>query len=124
MVLACLTPVSFPSFAPLNISTTVGRHNYPGKPALNLVLFMMSLAGLLISVKTIKKPYSLLFIVYFFISLIPTLLTVTTENPNMLRTFTVLPALGFFVGTVMSRITKIKNEKIKTVFPTFLLVLS
>jgi hypothetical protein len=48
---------------------------------------------------------------YLLIGLLPTLLTYPHENPNMLRTFTVLPALAFFVGQGIVWIyTQVKDD--------------
>jgi 4-amino-4-deoxy-L-arabinose transferase-like glycosyltransferase len=75
-----------------------GVHNYPGKPALNLFIGLLFILGLGLSAKNWKKNFNLFFLAYFFISIFPTLLTYPWENPHMLRTFTVIPALIYFVG--------------------------
>lgn len=74
-----------------------GRHNYPGKPALNLLLGLMFIAGLILAARDFKDWKNKLFIVYFIVSLSPTLLTLPLDNPNMLRTFTVLPSVIYFI---------------------------
>jgi len=75
-----------------------GRHNYPGKPALNPVWGILFIIGLIISIKNFKNLYNKIFLLYFFISLFPALMTYPWENPNMLRTFTVLPSVVYFIG--------------------------
>jgi phosphatidylserine synthase len=75
-----------------------GRHNFPGKPALNPILGILFIIGFIISLKNYKNRYSLLFIIYFFLSIIPALMTYPWENPNMLRTYTCLPSTVFFIG--------------------------
>ncbi len=75
-----------------------GRHNYPGKPALNPILATLFIIGLIISIKDFKNLYNKLFLFYFLISLFPALMTYPWENPNMLRTFTVIPAVVYFIG--------------------------
>ncbi|MDO8497957.1 MAG: glycosyltransferase family 39 protein [bacterium] len=75
-----------------------GRHNYPGKPAMNPLLGILFFIGFLLSIKNFKSSYNKLFLFYFTISIIPALLTIPSENPNMLRTFTILPCLSYFVG--------------------------
>lgn len=80
-----------------------GRHNYPNKPALNPILGSLFLFGLLLALINLKKNfYNQFFILYFILSLIPTLLTYPWENPNMLRTFTVIPAVVYFCGLTIN----------------------
>ncbi|MBI4004522.1 glycosyltransferase family 39 protein, partial [Candidatus Roizmanbacteria bacterium] len=69
-----------------------GRHNYTGKPALNPLLGLLFIAGLFIAIKNFRNTYHQVFLFYFILSLIPSLLTPPSENPNMLRTFTVIPS--------------------------------
>lgn len=76
-----------------------GKHNYPYKPALNPILGLFFIAGLIIAVKHAKKNlYSLFFLLYFFLSILPTLLVYPWENPSMLRTYTTLPSIAYFSG--------------------------
>lgn len=80
-----------------------GRHNYPNKPALNPILGGLFLFGLLLALINLKKNfYNQFFILYFILSLIPVLLTYPWENPNMLRTFTVIPAVVYFCGLTIN----------------------
>lgn len=77
-----------------------GRHNYPGKPAINPILGILFVAGF---IKTLRQwsnetISSKLFLIYFSISFFPTLMTYPWENPNMLRTYTVIPSVIYFVG--------------------------
>jgi len=88
---------------------TNGRHNYPNKPALNPIIGTFFILGLLIALFHIKNKYHLLFLFWFFLSLAPTLVTYPWENPNMLRTFTVIPSLVYFVGLTL---TTIINSKV------------
>jgi 4-amino-4-deoxy-L-arabinose transferase-like glycosyltransferase len=78
-----------------------GRHNYPNKPALNPILGILFIIGLIISIKNFKNLYNKLFLLYFLISLFPALMTYPWENPNMLRTFTALPSAVYFIGIVI-----------------------
>ena len=73
------------------------RHNYPGKAILNPILGFFFLTGLIITIINIRDFYSQFFLFYFFISLLPTNVTYPWENPNMLRTFTAIPSLIFFI---------------------------
>jgi 4-amino-4-deoxy-L-arabinose transferase-like glycosyltransferase len=84
-----------------------GKHNYPGKPALNPILGILFIVGLLISIKNYKDLYNKIFLFYFLISLFPSLAIYPWENPNMLRTFTVLPSIIFFVGMAIYKSKKI-----------------
>ncbi|MGB9883141.1 MAG: ArnT family glycosyltransferase [Microgenomates group bacterium] len=77
-----------------------GRHNYPGKPALNPILAGLMIFGFFISLKKFLKTkdfFSFIFIFYFFVSIFPSLPIYPWENPSMLRTFTTLPSIIFFV---------------------------
>jgi len=88
-----------------------GRHNYPGKPALNPVLGILFVAGLIVSIKNIKNFYNQFFLSYFFLSLFPALMTYHWENPNMLRTFTVIPSVVYFVGQGIIVIARSETTK-------------
>jgi 4-amino-4-deoxy-L-arabinose transferase-like glycosyltransferase len=105
-----------------NISTTTlmlftkgdmnGRHNFPGKPALNPILGALLVTGIIISIKNFKNLYNKIFLFYFLISLLPALMTYSWENPNMLRTYTSLPSIVFFIG---QGIVFIFKKNIKTI---------
>jgi len=89
-----------------------GHHNYTGKPALNPILGVLLIAGLFIGFLKFRRDfYFLFFIFYFLISLIPSLFTYPWENPNMLRTYTTLPSIIFFVSLATNYIIKL-SEKI------------
>ena len=95
----------------LNLKGDVnGRHNYPLKPALNQITGSLFLLGLIICIYNIKKLHNQFFITYFIISLAPAILTYPWENPNMLRTFTVIPSLVYFIGMALYFLTKIVIE--------------
>lgn len=99
-----------------------GRHNFPGKPSVNIILFTFSFLGLLKALKNTRNKFNLLFIVYFFTSLIPALLTITEENPNMLRTFTVLPSLMYFIALMFQSFLELKpNIRYKVVMVVLIL---
>lgn len=78
-----------------------GRHNYPFKPALNPILGLFFVGGIILALKNYKNFYNQFFLLYFAVSLIPSLLTYPWENPNMLRTFTAIPSVVFFVGRTL-----------------------
>lgn len=75
-----------------------GIHNYPGKPALNPLIGLLSLVGLIRMIRGITHARNVLFLTYTAVSLIPTILTYPWENPHMLRTFTLLPAIAYAAG--------------------------
>jgi hypothetical protein len=107
---------------------TNGRHNYPGKPALNPILSILFIIGLLISIKNFKNWYNKMFLFYFLISLFPALMTYPWENPNMLRTYTVLPSIVFFIGNTIYHLSAIAsrlsfNKKILILCFLFLIIL-
>lgn len=113
-------------FLSQNISSTLfmfftqgdmnGTHNYTGKPALNPILAGFSLIGIFLALKNFRNHYSLMFIIYFLISVVPTILTYPWENPNMLRTYTALPSIVYFCGLTLIAITdllkKLKFKKL------------
>jgi len=96
-----------------------GRHNYPGKPAINPLLLVGVLVGLFYSLIHIKQKYNFLFLLFAAVAFIPALLTIYTQNPNMLRTYTVLPALAFCVTVVVNTIINTKNNKHKYIVLSF-----
>lgn len=89
-----------------------GRHNYPGKPAINPLMFFLFIAGIALSLKDFKKPLNIVFMTYLLISVIPSLTIYPWENPNMLRTISVLPPLTYYVGLTVSKLLSIKDFKI------------
>ncbi|PIP63370.1 hypothetical protein COW97_02840 [Candidatus Roizmanbacteria bacterium CG22_combo_CG10-13_8_21_14_all_34_12] len=93
-----------------------GRHNYPNKPALNPILGILFIIGLIISIKNFNNLYNKLFLLYFLISIFPALMTYPWENPNMLRTYTVLPSVIYFIGNaiiiLLTIAHKIINNKV------------
>ena len=98
-----------------------GRHNFPGKPALNPILGSLFIIGLIITTKQWNNVNNRLFIFYFLLSLIPTFFTNPQENPNMLRAFTSIPSIIYFVGITISQL---KLNKLIFAFLLFLIILS
>lgn len=101
-----------------------GRHNYPGKPALNPLLGLLFIAGLILAVKQFKNVYNKFFLFYFFLSLFPSLMIYPWENPNMLRTFTAIPSVVYFVGVALAAIIKKFRHKYTVPIIIALIVLS
>ena len=73
-----------------------GRHNYPNKAALNPLISLFFILGLLLATLNIRNKMNQLFILYFLIAVLPTLFTYPWENPNMLRTITCVPSIMYF----------------------------
>ncbi len=75
-----------------------GRHNFPFKAAVNPVMSLLAVSGAAISAWRRDKHTDFLFASFFVLALIPSLFTVPGENPNMLRTFSALPAIAYFAA--------------------------
>ena len=58
-----------------------------------------------------KDRWNSLFLLWGTVALIPTFFTVTGENPNMLRTFTVLPANIFAMVVAIERIVSFTSKR-------------
>lgn len=108
-----------------------GKHNYPGKPALNPLLAIFVFLGILIALKNFLKKenfYDRFFLIYFILSLIPSIPIYPWENPNMLRTYTVIPSLIYFIANSLSYLIKdfpydkIKINKKIVYFVIFLMI--
>lgn len=107
-----------------------GRHNYPNKPALNPILGILFIIGFVLAIKKFNNFNNVFFIFYFLLSIFPALMTYPWENPNMLRTYTVLPSVIYFIGnaiyylgTIVSRL--LLNKKLKyLILITFYLILA
>jgi len=93
-----------------------GKHNYPGKPALNPILGILFIIGLISSIKNYKNLYNKLFLFYFLISVSPSLAIYPWENPSMLRTFTVIPSVVYFVGNAIIILNAAVHKIIKNKF--------
>ena len=88
-----------------------GRHNYPLKPALNPILGLLFVIGFAVAIKsafvktTADKQWdnnnNKLFLFYFLLSILPAIMTYPWENPNMLRTYTILPSVVYFIGNAI-----------------------
>ncbi len=88
-----------------------GKHNYPGKPALNPILGFLFVVGFIASLKKWRTKENQLFLIFLFLSLAPSVPIYPWENPSMLRTFTVIPSLVYFIGIAISFISKKANSK-------------
>ena len=78
---------------------THGLHNYPFKRALNPIVNILFWGGLMLGLTRYRaNKFVRMFGLYYVISIFPALLTYPWENPNMLRTFTMLVPLVFFSG--------------------------
>ncbi len=101
-----------------------GVHNYPNKPILNPILGILFVIGLLLSIVKWKEFYNKFLIGYFVLSIFPTILTYPWENPHMLRTFTAIPSLVYFVTlsiVYLINLTKFKKNAV-AVFSVLILL--
>ena len=88
-----------------------GRHNFPGKSALNPIVGVLFTFGLIFALRDYKNANNQIFIVFFLLSLIPIIVTHPSDNPSMLRSFTALPATIYFAGLSMQNlINKFKSQ--------------
>lgn len=96
-----------------------GRHNFPYKAALNPLLAVLFISGLIITgvqaVRAKKSRYQVFFLAYFVIALVPALLTIPSENPHMLRTYTAIPSVAYFMGAVLAQIANVKKRYVSLV---------
>ncbi len=87
-----------------------GRHNFPYKSALNpfiAVPFIFGIVALLTSLKKNAGNVALI-IAYSFVSIAPALLTLPSENPHMLRTYTLIPSIVLCIGYGLAVLNKIR----------------
>lgn len=101
---------------------TNGKHNYPGKPALNPILGILFIIGLVLTIKKYNSFNNQFFILYFVISIIPSILTYPWENPNMLRTFTIIPSVVYFIGNTINFLFNIKAYRRYFIVITLILI--
>lgn len=102
-----------------------GKHNYPGKPALNPIMGLLFVSGVTVALKNLKNNFNRIFISYLFISLLPSLMIYPWENPNMLRTFTAIPAVVYFSGLALnSAASRLKKPVFATALIALLIIIS
>lgn len=86
---------------------------------------LLFVIGMLYSIRKIKEFPHFLFLSYFILSLIPTILTYPWENPHMLRTYTSIPSIVFWIGTAFWLIyQKLKKQYVILLTIMILLVIS
>lgn len=90
-----------------------GRHNFPLKPALNPILFALFIVGLSVGLRNFRHRFNAVFLLYLFVGFIPTLFTYPWENPNMLRTYTMLPGVVYFVGVGFFTLYDVVKRRVK-----------
>jgi len=87
----------------LNFSGDInGRHNYPEKPALNPFIGALFWIGIFLGIK--HKPKSRLFFLWMVLSIAATLLTIPSENPHFLRTYTITVSIVFFITLTLEKL--------------------
>ena len=95
-----------------------GRHNYPYKPAINIILRVLLLFGTVVALVDIKNKrkkarINLLFFYLWIITLTPMLLTYPWENPNMLRSYSSLIPITYFITYGISKLIKERRYWLK-----------
>ncbi len=99
-----------------------GRHNYPGKSALNPLLGISMLFGLFLVLRKRDKNNSLI-LFWLVVSIFPALLTYPVENPHFLRTYTSIFAVIFLISTSINTFI-LKNKKRLCLWVFILLILA
>lgn len=101
-----------------------GRHNYPGKPAVTPIIGVFLVIGLIAMLRDRSIFYNQFFLVWMIVAVIPSILTYPWENPNMLRTFTLLPSIAYTVAYGVGAITDlVKKSYQKLMFAGIIAVL-
>lgn len=90
-----------------------GRHNFPGKAALNPILGLLLIGGLITKKSNESKHIRHAALAYIVLSVIPTLATAPNDNPSMLRTFTAIAPLFYFIGTFLDSLVIILKQHMK-----------
>lgn len=104
-----------------------GRHNYPNKPALNPILSTLFFIGIIIALKKFSNFSNVFFLLFFIISVFPSFLVYPWENPSMLRTYTSILSVIYFIGLSIEYImtkTLLKNNKFFEIALILLLFIS
>ncbi len=87
-----------------------GRHNFPGKAALNPIMALLFIMGMIIVMRNRGTQADTLFLIWFFISLLPSLFTSPSDNPNMLRTVTAVPSIVYAISIIFPFVDRIKKH--------------
>ena len=97
-----------------------GRHNFPGKGALNPILLISFIIGLGHAFIQ-RNREDITFIIFFILSIVPTIFTPPVDNPNMLRSVTLLIPIIYFVfrGVEFAE----KKIAIRWIFVTLIILL-
>ncbi len=103
-----------------------GRHNFPGKPALNPIQLIFFVGGLILALKNFRKTENYIFLIYLVVAFIPVLISLPVQNPNMLRSIAALPPIAYFTTLTISaflgwKVWKSKNLKLLVVIGLFVL---
>lgn len=89
-----------------------GRHNYPGKVALNPIIALLMTVGLYAAYLKRRDLNNQFFFIYAVLSIAPSLLVHSVENPNMLRVFTLLIPISYFAAIgALYLFTKMRVKK-------------
>ena len=93
-----------------------GVHNYPLKPALNPIMNLLFFGGMLYGLFKKRTLIMGLFFIWIFLASLPTLFTYPWENPNMLRTITLLLSIGYFSALGMLAVQEMFKKKSLQIF--------
>lgn len=97
-----------------------GKHNYPGKPALNIILGILFWIGLIVSLKKWRKYR--LFYLWIILTIVPTFFTYPWENPHFLRTYSMTVSIVFLVTLALAYL--VEKRKISYFLIVCLVILS
>ena len=75
-----------------------GRHNLPNEPMLAFGVAALALLGFLYCLSRPSRPVPFLLLVWFFLALLPGLVTLPFEAPNTLRAIGSVPVAYLFAG--------------------------
>lgn len=100
-----------------------GRHNFPGKAALNPILALLFILGMILKNTKEHNNIRKYAYVYLLLSVIPTVFTLPADNPNMLRTYTALPSIIYFVCSALISLQILLGKFFKKSVVTLLIVI-
>ena len=83
-----------------------GRHNLPEEPMLAFGVAALALLGFLFCLSRPNRPVPFLLLVWFFLALLPGLVTLPFEAPNTLRAIGSLPVAYLFAGVSVAALWK------------------
>lgn len=88
-----------------------GRHNFSGKPMLDLLSGALFILGIAMSIRYINKPKYFLILSWFFLMLLPGILSLDFESPQSYRSIGSMPAVYLLVVIPFYFLSEYMNEK-------------